>query len=202
MNRLGLMHPSTLGGRHMAETRALYEAFVRDNTLNYDAYFTSRLHHTGALVGPFGILLHSPPIGRAFLDLSTALRGLSGLKPKTREVVVLTVCLQEQAHYELYAHKQIARQQSIVESEIGTLMLGQCPATFSREEKAAYGVARELCTSTGPLSQWAWETAIIELGKDGALAVVQYVGYYRYVTTIERGFDAQVPAEGDRVENQ
>jgi len=196
------MHPSSLGGRHMAETRALYQAFSRDNATSFDEYFTTKLPSTGALIGPFGLMLHTPSMGRAVLDVGKALRQLPGLKPKTAEIAVLTVCAQEQAHYELYARRRMASALGISSDEIDALVSGQCPVTLNGEERAAFHVARELCASFGSLSQWAWETAIIELGREGALALVHYIGYYRYLATIERGFDAQVPAEGDRVENR
>lgn len=186
----------------MAETRALYDNISRDNAAEYDTYFTTKLLSTKALIGPWGIFLHTPPLGRALLDLTTALRELPELKAKTREIAILTVCVHERAFYEVYAHSRVALLLGLTDSELNMLVYGLCPETLTSEEASACGVARELCTTPGPLAQSTWTTAVTELGRDGALALVQYVAYYRYLATIERGFDVQVPAEGDRVEDE
>ncbi|KAK4541624.1 hypothetical protein LTR36_007768 [Oleoguttula mirabilis] len=185
----------------MADTRALYEAFSRDNAAVHDAYFTTKLPSTGALIGPWGIHLHTPRLGRALMDFTTALRELPELKAKTREIAILTVCVRERAFYEVYAHSRVALLLGLTDQELNMLVYGLCPESLTGEEKAAYDVARELCTSSGPIAQLTWDTAVVQLGRDGALALVQHIGHYRYLATIERGFDAQVPAEGDRVED-
>ncbi|KAK5121653.1 hypothetical protein LTR85_004825 [Meristemomyces frigidus] len=134
------------------------------------------------------------------MDFTTALRELPELKAKTREIAILTVCVHERAFYEVYAHSRVALLLGLTDTELNMLVYGLCPETLSGEEKAAYDMARELCTSSGPVAQQTWDTAVIELSRNGVLALVHHIGYYKYLATIERGFNAEVPAEGDRVE--
>lgn len=203
MNRIGLMHPSTLTGKHNQETAALYQAFsdyadrrLCANTITY------RLPSTGALVGPFGILLHTPHIGRAFMEISQALEELPGLTCRTREIIALVVGVNERSAFHIYSHGRLAMEKGLSQNELDALLAGLYSNSFTQEDKAAYMVARELCVSSGPLSDRVWNEAVTVLGRDGALAAVQYTAMNRFVATLLRGFDAQVPAPGERVENQ
>ncbi|EME79574.1 uncharacterized protein MYCFIDRAFT_81064 [Pseudocercospora fijiensis CIRAD86] len=203
MNRIGLMHPSTLTGKHNAETSALYQAFSDhvDRRLNA-ANNTFRLPSTGAMVGQFAIFLHNPKIGRSFLELSDALRELPGLNPRTREIIALVVATNERSAYQTYSHGRLAMQRGLTQNELDSLYAGLYSHSFAEADKAAYTVARELCVSSGPLSDRVWNDAVTVLGREGAIAVVHHTAFHRYVATLLRGFDSQVPAPGERVESE
>nr|POE75162.1 hypothetical protein CFP56_63397 [Quercus suber]POE94759.1 hypothetical protein CFP56_16996 [Quercus suber] len=198
MNRLGLVHPSTLAGKHMAETRNLYEGFSA-LALN-DRTFTSKLPFTGALIGIPGILLHTPRIGRAFIELTKAIDEISSLNPRMREIITVSVATHEQAYYDIYAHKQMALQVGLTESELDVLISGEVPSNVQEGERAASQAAKELCNYVGPLTRQTWEDMIIAMGQEAARAVVHLVALYRYRATMLRGFDAQVPSASERVE--
>ncbi|KAK4498977.1 hypothetical protein PRZ48_009488 [Zasmidium cellare] len=203
MNRLGLMHPSTLTGKHNAETSALYNALTEHTTqVLGGASITYKLPSTGALVGPFGILLHTPHVGRAFLDFCNALFELPGLTDRTRTIIALVVAAYENSNYHFYFNGRLAQERGMTKNELDSLRAGLYAQSFSEEEKAAYGVARELCASSGNLSERAWSDCVSKMGKEGTVALVHYVGFHRYIATMLRGFDAQMPAPRERVENQ
>ncbi len=52
-------------------------------------------------IGPFGIVLHDPTIGDAFLRFAGALAGIKGLPVKAREVAILVVGHRNKAAYEV-----------------------------------------------------------------------------------------------------
>lgn len=203
MNRLGLMHPSTLTGKHNAEISALYNAFTSHAESQLQgARITYKLPSTGALVGPFGILLHTPHVGRAFLDFCNALYELPGLSPRTRTIIAMVVAAYENSNYHFYFNGRLAQERGMTKNELDSLRAGLYAQSFSEQEKAAYTVARELCSSSGNFSERTWNDCLEKMGRDGAVALVHYVGFHRYIATMLRGFDAQMPAPGERVENQ
>lgn len=200
MNRLGLMHPSTLAGRYATEARALYEAFSRDSAGEHDAYFTTKLPSTGALIGPWGVMLHTPTIGRAYLDLSNAVRHSGELSGKLSEICSLAVCRQEGVQYAVYSHRLLALKEGLTELQIQAVLNGGCPLNVAAPERVVYFVSRELCANSGSLTQRTWDIAIETLGREAARTLVHLVALFRYEATIMRGFDVQVPPERDRIE--
>ncbi|KAI7260771.1 hypothetical protein KC345_g9982 [Hortaea werneckii] len=200
MNRLGLLHPSTLSGRHMSETRAVYDAFCRHNAASYGHTFTTRLPSTGALAGPWAVLLHTPVLGRAYLDLSLALEKLGALSARSKSISALTIFARERVPYGLYAERLLGLSEGLSEKEIEVLFAGQLPYGFNDADRAVYFVSRELGHCVGPLSQQTWERSLSTLGKDTLVALIHYAAFLRYTATFMRGFEVQLPAEGDRVE--
>ncbi|KAK4628816.1 hypothetical protein CLAFUW4_08223 [Fulvia fulva] len=196
------MHPSTLTGKHNAERSALYHALSDHATNSFDSStITWKLPSTDALVGTYGILLHTPHIGRAYLDFCSALSALPGLTPRTREIISLVVAAYDNCAFQIYVHGRLAQAQGLTRNELDSLRAGLYAQSFSEEDKAAYRVARELCAGSGPLPERVWRESVGVLGREGVLAAVHLTAFERYVATILRGFDAQVPAPGERVEN-
>ena len=201
MNRLGLIHPDTMTGRPNSEVRALYRLLAESTSSTFGTACTTKLPVTGALIGSPGILLHSPELGRGFLRFAAALEGLPGLTDRSKVVVILTVVIHEDARYETYAHQRLALARGLLTvDEMEDLLASRCPETFGDVDEVAFTTARELCLAHGPLSLQAWTAAIDRLGRDGALKLVQLVGFYRYIAAISNGLDAQVPVESERIE--
>ncbi|KAI7188413.1 hypothetical protein KC363_g5467 [Hortaea werneckii] len=200
MNRLGLLHPSTLTGRHMSETRAIFDAVCRHNAASYGRIFTTRLPSTGALAGPWAVLLHTPMLGRAFQNLSLALEKLGPLSARSKSISALTIFARERVPYGLYAERLLGLSEGLSEKDIEGLFTGQLPYGFNDADRAVYFVSRELSHCVGPLSQQTWDWALATLGKETLVALIHYAAFLRYTATIMRGFEVQLPAEGDRVE--
>ncbi|EME43812.1 hypothetical protein DOTSEDRAFT_151337 [Dothistroma septosporum NZE10] len=202
MNRLGLMHPSTLTSKHNTERSALYHALSSHATHTFNTIpLTWKLPSTSALVGTYGILLHTPHIGRAYLDFRSALASLPGLTPRLQSILTLVVAAYENCAYQIYTATRFGTANGLTRNELDSLRAGLYAQSFGEEDKAAYRVARELCAGAGPLSERVWDESVQVLGREGVLKAVHVVGFERYVAAILRGFDAQVPAPGERVEN-
>ena len=184
----------------MSETRSIFEAFCRHNAATYGHIFTTRLPSTGALAGPWAVLLHSPMLGRAYLDLSQALEKLGPLSARSRSISALTIFARERVPYGLYAERLLGLSEGLSEKDIEILFAGQLPYGFNDADRAVYFVSRELGHCVGTLSQQTWDWALVTLGKDTLVALIHYAAFLRYTATFMRGFEVQLPAEGDRVE--
>ena len=201
MNRLGLVHQMIITGPGNAPTRTLYRLLSDFTASTYGAACTTKLRTTGALIGCPGILLHTPPLGNAYLRFAAELNNLPKLDDRTKEIALITIAIYEDANYEIYLHERYAVSTALLTpSEIEDLRASTCPTTFSNTDRVAFTVARELCLSRRSLSIQAWMTAVDCLGTAGALALVHHVGFSRYSATVLNGLDAQVPAEGERTE--
>lgn len=206
MNRLGLLHPSTLTTKNSPETLSLYFAFSKHlSQITNHAPVTYSLPSSGALIGPYGILLHDPAIGHAILSLYQAIlaspKASSTLTPRTKAIISLVISANERSQYMTYFHSTLSLHAStLTMNEVHSLRAGLCASTFNRVDRSVFGMTRELCVESGVLPDNIWNEAIGILGKDGATAIVHFVAFQRYLSTIERAFDAQVPAEGERVE--
>ena len=63
-----------------------------------------------------------------------------------------------------------------------------------RHCEVAFAMAREL-EKPGVLRQEIWDSVVQEFGMSFAMAVVQYVGFYKYISTILNGFGGKVPSK-------
>lgn len=121
--------------------------------------------------------------------MTKSLAEITELPPLAREVAILVTGNHEAAAYEVYAHSAVSRLSS---EDLKTIADGRCPEHLDKKCHAAFDLATELC-KPGRLSDEAWGNAVGSLGKTAAVAVVHYVGFYKYVATILNGFDAKVP---------
>lgn len=123
--------------------------------------------------------------------MTKSLAEITDLPSLAREVAILVTGNHEAAAYEIYAHSAVSRLDA---EDLRTIADGRCPAHLDGKCHAAFDLATELC-KPGRLSDGAWENAARLLGKTAAVAIVHYVGFYKYVATILNGFDAKVPED-------
>ena len=62
----------------------------------------------------------------------------------------------------------------------------------------AFDAAMALCEEKGPLKRELWHGCVNEFGREGALALVHYVGLYAYTCVLLNGCDVGLP-EGESV---
>ena len=63
----------------------------------------------GALVGPFGIMLHAPALGGPLQDLGAAIRYRTSLSAQVREIAILSIAAATDSAFERYAHERVGR---------------------------------------------------------------------------------------------
>ncbi|KAI1617950.1 AhpD-like protein [Exophiala viscosa] len=188
-NRLGLTPPQDL-----SESQKRPHALFSEYTNQRYARSPRTSLDDGTLIGPFGILLHHPPVAESIYSLIKALQTIPGLSSYAKEVVIAVAGARAKCAYENYAHAIIAKRVGISESALSEIHAGKCPDTLTEEGKAAFALATA-AGDPGVVDQSVWARTVKVLGKDGAAAVVHYTGFYAYVSTILNGFDAKVPED-------
>jgi len=190
-NRLGLTSPSDL----TADQKPLHEDILSGIRTSYDQSSASPqlTLDDDTLIGPYGVVLHHPQVGRSFIDLIRSLRALPSLSLYAREVAIAVTGSRSQAAFENYAHHIIATQRAgLTEAEMREIHAGRCPDTLTDEGKAAFELATAL-GKPGVLDETVYKRAVDVLGKDGAAACIHFTGIYAYVGVVLNGFDVKVP---------
>ncbi|KIW53591.1 hypothetical protein PV05_09148 [Exophiala xenobiotica] len=187
-SRLGLVDPASLS----AEQKEAYDIMEGYTTHRYGESPTIK-REDGCLLGPFGVQLHLPGIAQHFVGIGKTLLAVSGLSARAREVAINVVGAHTKAAYEHAAHARVALTLGFSKAQLDEIESGVCPADLGDDEMIAFDVATELLERPGPLREDVWQRAVGVLGKNGAMVLVQYIGWYRYIATILNGFDVQVP---------
>lgn len=77
---------------------------------------------SGALTGPFGVMVHEPAIGAPLQELGSAIRYATGLTDRVREIAVLAVAAATESAFELYAHTRRGRAVGLTDAEYADLV--------------------------------------------------------------------------------
>lgn len=122
----------------------------------------------------------------------------ANLSPTARQIAILATGARHSTKFEIYAHARIARTRTqLSESQIKTLCEGKKPEGLDEQGSVAYDVAVELVDKKGPLGNEMWDRGVGAFGgKEGMLALVQYIGVYSFVSVYLNGCDVPIP-EGE-----
>ena len=197
MNRLGLLSPSELN----PAARSLYDAWDARTASRPGVNKIQRKISGDRFVGPFGITLHTPTVGHDFLNLGQHIGELpqGNYSARSREITTLVVGSLQQAAYELYAHRIIAAEKGLSESEIEDVVAGRKPEAWEKdlegEDSVVYDCCYELVHGQRELSEGNWIRAVKVLGREGMTVLIYTAGFYQFVCTVLRGFDAKVPEQ-------
>ena len=175
-----------------AEQRALYDRNRAQIADGFTAFKTMR--EDGALLGPWGVFLHEPPVGQAHYDLIAAVTAMKRLSPAAKQVAILVVGAHFKAAYELYAHAATAAAEGMEAAKIATLAAGGRPLDLTPEEACAFDVATALLNG-GVLPGAAYRAARDLIGQGALTELVLWIGTYAQVSITLNAFD--VPSEED-----
>ena len=129
----------------------------------------------------------------------SAVSAMSGLPAAARETAILATGSHYQAPYEIYAHERVALEKtSLSKEQVNKIERGEKPADLGKEESVAFDVSMELATKKGPLGKERWDEVVETLGREGAAALLQYVGLYAYTCVLLNGGDMQLP-QGEKI---
>ena len=141
----------------------------------YDQIATTR----GATRGPYGVLLHHPPLCERVAALGEQLRFRSGLPGPDRELAILTVGREVEAAYEWYAHEIIARREGTRPEAIAVVRDGaRRPAGLTAREALIIDTVRALYRARR-LTRAEFARAEAELGRRGLVELVTLAGLLR-----------------------
>jgi 4-carboxymuconolactone decarboxylase len=146
----------------------------------------------GSVGGPFGPLLHHPPLCERVAALGEQLRFRSGLPGADRELAILTVGREIEAAYEWYAHEIIARREGTRPEAIAVVRDRGPTAGLVPREALLVDTVRALCR-TRRLTRGEFARAEAELGRRGLIELVVLAGYYGMIGGILNAFDVDLP---------
>ena len=145
----------------------------------------------GRLIGPFNLVLLSPEIGQAFLELQGVKGRSTSLSPRVREVVILTVGAVWRCDYERYAHAAVAKAADLSSTAITALVQGDATSKLDEDENVARRFARAL-TADHEVDDVLFEQARSKFGEKGIVDLIMLAGCYGMISSLLNAF--QVPA--------
>lgn len=132
----------------------------------------------------------TPHLASSYFDLVKAIGAIEGLPSTAREKTILATGSHYKASYEIYAHERVAvATTSLTQAQVDQIKTGKKPSDLDAAAAATFDVAIALNNMTGPLEAGLWEALV----KEGALAVVHYVGVYAYTCVLLNACDVGVP---------
>ena len=187
--RLPLLPPDRLN----EDQHAFYDRALKQIEHGGFTAFKTRDAH-GALLGPWGVFLHEPPVGQAHYDQVEAISTLKRLPGSAKQVAILVTGAFYKAAYELYAHAATAEREGMASGKVAALAAGQRPVDLTPDEVAAYDVASALLTG-GVLPGAVYKAARDRFGQGGLNELVLWVGLYAQVSITLNAFDVQSEEE-------
>jgi len=160
----------------------------RSQGRSLETFFTRE----GALRGPFNAFLYNPLIGDAAQRLGEVLRYEGALAAPLRELAILTVSAEWQAHYEWWTHEEIGRKQGLDDRVINSLAAGEPPDFRDPAQAQVFAFCREMI-ETGRISDRLYAKTVELLGDAGVVELVFLTGYYTTVAMILNVFDISLP---------
>jgi 4-carboxymuconolactone decarboxylase len=174
------------------DRRQLYDAFVANVYDNFPDIVTMR--EDGALLGPWGVWIQLPEVGKPMLHLIEAIRSIPGLSQAGRQVVILMVGGRYRAAYEIYAHAAAARHAGLSDRQIAALLAGERPGDLDAEQNAAADVTAALLDGA-VLPRPVYDRALEQLGQEGLNAVVFTAAQYSFVAVMLNAYNVPSPQE-------
>ena len=147
---------------------------------------------SGALTGPFGVMVHEPALGAPLQELGSALRYATGLTDRVREIAILAVAAATGSAFESYAHTRVGRAVGLDDDELGALA-GQVFTSSDPVEAAAYELCRRLLDGRSRLTDAQYADLVEDLGTSTLTELVVLVGYYRTLAQLLDVFDVGAP---------
>jgi 4-carboxymuconolactone decarboxylase len=146
----------------------------------------------GATRGPYGVLLHHPPLCERVAALGEQLRFRSELPGPDRELAILTVGREIEAAYEWYAHEIVARREGTRPEAIAVVLDGRPTAGLTPRDALIIDTVRALYRARR-LTQAEFARAEAELGRRELVELVTLAGYYGMIGAILNAFDVDLP---------
>ena len=182
--------PSLSRGDLNPEQQALYDSIAGGDRAK-DASFPLT-DESGALVGPFNVLLYSPRVGDVIQQLGAALRFHTELSAPVRELAILAVATYHDCEFERWAHESIARRVGLTDDQIAALRAGFQPDLGTDDLVAAYDVCRSILHDK-TIADDVYRRAVEALGQDRLVELTMVVGYYSLLAQLIGAFEAGPP---------
>ena len=148
---------------------------------------------TGALLGPFAVLMYTPNTLTPYLQHTASVLLKSQLSARERELATLSVVSITKAEYIRYAHMKIGIAVGLSQEQVEGAVAGKEDLGLEEREKAVYDIALEMGRNYGRLSDESWERGRETLGREGMAALSQVVASYLHSSVLVNLAEVQVP---------
>ncbi|QSE86099.1 carboxymuconolactone decarboxylase family protein [Rhodococcus koreensis] len=147
----------------------------------------------GCLVGPFGVMLHEPAVGRRLQELGSALRFEVEISERLREIAILAVASVTACEFERYAHERIGLAAGLSPVELEQLAAGTFEGADA-QEAAVHRFCRSLAEKVPSLDESAYQELRDVLGEALIVDLVVLAGYYVTLAHLLAVFDVPTPS--------
>ena len=147
-----------------------------------------------SLIGPFPAFIASRELSIPLADFMTKLGQWKACPIEAKETVVLVAAARYQAAYLLYAHTEITLAKTkMTKDQIDSIKSGKKPTGLSEAADVAYDASYHLINTPGPLPIEIWNKCDKVLGRDGTVAMINWLGWYTFNCIFVNAIDAGVP---------
>jgi 4-carboxymuconolactone decarboxylase len=152
----------------------------------------------GALVGPFGPLLHSPELMTCLQQTGEFLRFQSTLDRRLFEMTVLLVARQWNQPFEWAFHEPLAREAGLAGSVVDAIAADERPSDMDSATAAVWDLVHDLHSIKGATDEH-YAAAVDTVGERGVIEVVAGVGYYTTLAMVMNVARTPPPEGGPRL---
>jgi 4-carboxymuconolactone decarboxylase len=168
---------------------------TRDLVADADrAIFDAVAEGRGNVRGPFALLMHSPSLCRAVLELSNYLREDNFISARTRELAVIATARERDCPYVWAAHAPAARKEGVSDEVVEIVRKRGDPAGMDAPDADVIEYVRQIMR-THRVDQAVFDRVLAAHGLQGLVELTAVMGHYVFVTTLLNAFE-MAPAEG------
>jgi 4-carboxymuconolactone decarboxylase len=147
------------------------------------ALFDAIAEGRGSVRGPFALLLHSPELCQAVLDLSLYLRQDDFVPAATRELAVIATARERDCPYVWAAHAPAARKEGVPDAIVELVRDRGDTTSLPESQRDVIDLARQLLRAHR-VDQALFDRLVATSGVSGMVELTCVIGHYLFVTTI------------------
>lgn len=132
------------------------------------------------LGGPWNILLRSPNVGQAMVDLYHYFRWDSSLSSRLVEFAIVVTARESSAPYEWFIHYPLSLKEGTSAAVLAQVRQGKRPSSAKEDETAAYDFATELLRNR-TVSEATFQKAKTVLGEKAVVDLTALAGTYQAI---------------------
>lgn len=156
----------------------------------HHAAFDEIAQSRGRIVGPFGVLLHSPEVAKRAARLGAYIRFESALSGAERELVILATARAMDCRFEWAAHAPLAKQAGVRAEAIAAIRERRAPAGLTAGEAEIVQYVTSLLLAHR-VDDARFEAMRARLGTQGVVELTATAGYYSFIACTLNAFDVR-----------